>query len=81
MYKKNNENVKIHMFLRNSIYPLPRDGIFPHISMVTMTTLEVAIERKVGLSEISTHDQFRLDGIPFRRSNRLNYRAMISNRT
>ena len=26
MYNKNNENIKIHMFSRNSIYPLPLDG-------------------------------------------------------
>ena len=28
MYNKNNENIKIHMFSRNSIYPLSRDGAF-----------------------------------------------------
>ena len=28
MYNKNNENIKIHMFSRNSIYPLLYDGAF-----------------------------------------------------
>ena len=33
MYNKNNENIKVHMFSRNSIYPLPRDGaFFAHIN-------------------------------------------------
>ena len=33
MYNKNNENIKIHMFSRNSIYPPSRDGDFPaHIN-------------------------------------------------
>ena len=35
MYNKNNENIKIHMFSRNSIYPLLRDGAFSaHINLL-----------------------------------------------
>ena len=26
------------MFSRNPIYPLPREGLFPHISVATITT-------------------------------------------
>ena len=38
MYNKNNGNIKIRMFSRNSIYPLRLIELFPHISMMTMAT-------------------------------------------
>ena len=41
--KKKKKRLKINkivksMFSRNPIYPLPREGLFPHISVATITT-------------------------------------------
>ena len=35
---KNKQNCLKYMFSRNPIYPLPREGLFPHISVATITT-------------------------------------------
>ena len=35
---KNKQNCEEYMFSRNPIHPLPREGLFPHISVATITT-------------------------------------------
>ena len=35
---KNKQNCQKYMFSRNPIYPLPFEGLFPHMSVATITT-------------------------------------------
>ena len=51
------------MFLCNSIYPLPREGLFPHISVSTITTFG-ATSLLSKINGLNRQDKIYLGAMP-----------------